>query len=167
MIIDKKFLDRRAWWEDCDGNVIEVPDDGIGDDVANELIKSGITYHSCFPLEITEHIYNYCWKPKTKLQKFLCKSKTLYRILEKKHHTEKTYNHMFDVNYNIGDEDVIMAMVNSGDYTLSQALMLWSQSCERCMNVLAFKYLDGKDGYPEHSNEWKKCNTVCRFCEKE
>lgn len=166
MNIDKYFLDTRAWWEDCDGDVIEVLD-GISD--INESIKSdcGITYHSCFPLEITEHIYNYSWKPKTKLQKFLCKSKTLYRILEKKHCADKTFNHMFDVNYHIGNEDVIMAMVNSGDYTLSQALTLWTHSCERCMNVLAFKYLDGKEGYPEHSKEWEECNTVCRFCEEE
>ena len=32
------------------------------------------------------------------------------------------------------------------------------------MNVLLYKYLDGKDGYEEFSEEWQKCNTVCDWC---
>ena len=39
--------------------------------------------------------------------------------------------------------------------------------CERCMNVLAYKYLNGKDGYEEYSEEWLKCPTVCQFCKDE
>lgn len=39
-----------------------------------------------------------------------------------------------------------------------------STACERCMNVLAYKYLNGADGYEEYSDEWKKCNTECDFC---
>ena len=56
------------------------------------------------------------------------------------------------------------AMVNSGDFTLEQAIYVYANSCERCMNSLLYKYLDGKDGYPEYSEEWKKCNTQCDFC---
>lgn len=26
---------------------------------------------------------------------------------------------------------------------------------------------DSADGYPEYSDEWKKCGTVCRFCEED
>ena len=63
-----------------------------------------------------------------------------------------------------GNQDVIMAMVNSGDYTLQEALVVYSTACERCMNVLAYKYLNGTDGYEEYSDEWKKCNTECDFC---
>ena len=66
-----------------------------------------------------------------------------------------------------GNQEVIMAMVNSGDYALEEALVVYSSACERCMNVLAYKYLNGKDGYPEHSEEWEKCNTVCDFCRGE
>lgn len=63
-----------------------------------------------------------------------------------------------------GNQDVIMAMVNSGDYTLQEALVVFSTACERCMNVLTYKYLNGADGYEEYSDEWKKCNTECDFC---
>jgi len=164
MNINKADLNRFHWYEDENGNIIDIADDGS----TSEVVRNGygITYHSLFPLEITEHIDSYCWKPKTRLQKFLCKFKPLYRLLEKKHHTEKTFNHLVDFNTHIGggNQDVIMAMVNSGDYTLSQALVLWSQSCERCMNVLAYNY-GCNDGYAEFSEEWKKCNTVCKFCE--
>ena len=24
--------------------------------------------------------------------------------------------------------------------------------------------MNGADGYPEYSEEWKKCNTICDFC---
>ena len=39
-------------------------------------------------------------------------------------------------------------------------------SCERCCNVLAYKYLNGKDGYAEYGEEWKKANTECRYCKE-
>lgn len=68
---------------------------------------------------------------------------------------------------NTNAEDLIIAMVNSGDYRLSEAILVVSQACERCLNVLLHKYLNGKDGYPEYSEEWMKCNTLCRFCEHE
>lgn len=167
MNIDKTYLDRFHWYEDQDGNIIDISRDGTTDVIVR--YGHGITYHSCFPLEITEHISSYCWRPTTRIQKILCKFKPLYRMLEKRHHTEKTYNHLMDCSTHIGggNQDIIMAMVNSGDYTLSQALMLYSQSCERCMNVLAYRYLNGADGYEEFSDEWKKCNTVCKFCESE
>ena len=73
---------------------------------------------------------------------------------------------MIDFNTSIGggNQDVIMAMVNSGDYTLPEALVVFASACERCMNVLAYKYLNGADGYAEHSEEWEKCNTKCDFC---
>jgi hypothetical protein len=32
------------------------------------------------------------------------------------------------------------------------------------MNALEFKYLNGKAGYAEYSEEWLKCNTECDFC---
>lgn len=140
MKIDKKILNRCIWYEDIEGNVIDVPEGIVSPDIDVEHC----TYHVLFPLEITEHIYSYDGK------------------------THETH-HILDANTHIGggSQDVIMAMVNSGDYTLSEALVLWSQSCERCMNVLSYKYLDGKDGYPEYSDEWKRCGTTCKFCEHE
>lgn len=72
----------------------------------------------------------------------------------------------FNTTYG-GGQDVILAMVNSGDYTLEEAISVYSSACERCMNVLAYKYTNGADGYAEHSEEWEKCNTECDFCKNE
>ena len=99
--------------------------------------------------------------------KFLCKkSNRFYKWISKGN--DRTFNHIctFSTTYNSG-QDCIVAMVNSGDFTLEQAIYVYANSCERCMNVLAYKYLDGKDGYEEYSEEWEKANTVCDFCRKE
>ena len=63
-------------------------------------------------------------------------------------------------------QECIVAMVNSGDFTLEQAIYVFANSCERCMNALLYKYLDGKDGYEEYSEEWYKCGTECDFCKE-
>jgi len=60
-------------------------------------------------------------------------------------------------------EDLVLAIATSGDYTLSEAILISANSCERCMNSLAEEY--GLDwGYLEGSDEWKKCGTECSFC---
>lgn len=61
------------------------------------------------------------------------------------------------------NEDLVLAIANSKDYTLSEAIIIAASSCERCMNSLAHKY--GLDwGYAEHSEDWGKCGTSCQFC---
>lgn len=93
-------------------------------------------------------------------------------------HTTETYSCKYDEDGNkefnkiaethrsfaSGDE-CIVAMVNSGDYTLAEAITLYATSCERCNNALQYKYLHGRSGYPEFSEEWKKANTICEYCE--
>lgn len=72
---------------------------------------------------------------------------------------------LITMNYS-WSEDLVLAMVHSGDYNLYQAIIIAGKSCERCMNVLAHKYnLDW--GYPELSEEWKKVNCACVFCKDE
>jgi hypothetical protein len=62
-------------------------------------------------------------------------------------------------------EDLALTLVTSGDYTLSEAIIISARSCERCMNALAHKY--GLDwGYAEGSEEWKRCGTECDFCKE-
>lgn len=164
MKIDKAELNRHVWYEDENGDIIpeinEYPCDPP---------QGAVTYHSMFPLEITEHVYSFNWYPERKIDKLLYKIPAIRRYLDKKHKNDKVFHHLANFNTTIGgdNQDVIMAMVNSGDYTLNEAIMLLANSCERCMNVLAYKYLNGKDGYPEYSEEWKKCNTICRFCEED
>lgn len=63
-------------------------------------------------------------------------------------------------------EDLVLAMANSGDYTLRESILIAANSCERCMNSLAHKY--GIEwGYPEYGEEWQKCGTSCEFCREE
>jgi len=61
-------------------------------------------------------------------------------------------------------EDLVIAMVNSTEeYSLSEAILIAAQCCERCLNSLLYKYELG--GYSEGSEEWKECGTSCNFCE--
>lgn len=47
---------------------------------------------------------------------------------------------------------------------LSDALIIASESCERCLNALAYRY--GLDwGYPEYGDQWQACGTRCPMCE--
>ena len=145
MKINYDKLNKKFWFEDANGNEID-----------KEQIKDGeIAY------------YRSCYRPKNPIIKFLCrKSNRFYKWISKG--KTRTFNHVYTVSTTYGGgQDCIVAMVNSGDFTLEQAIWVYANSCERCMNALAYKYLDGKDGYPEYSEEWKKCNTVCDFCRDE
>jgi hypothetical protein len=63
------------------------------------------------------------------------------------------------------NQETVLAMANSGDYSLKEAIIIYATACERCMNVLIHKYTNRTDGYEEYSEEWKKCGTSCKFCE--
>ena len=189
MKIDKSKLKIGLWYEDKDGNVTQIPDNMCID----RLSEEARTYHACFPLQITEHVRII----HSEREKAACKHKRKYwkkdvdLIKGYKGHTctacgccqvrkwwqpwGRKWDYglsaapLVDFNTTIGggNQDVIMAMVNSGDYTLAEALVVFASACERCMNVLAYKYLDGSEGYAEHSAEWEKCNTKCDFCVNE
>lgn len=58
----------------------------------------------------------------------------------------------------------IFAMASSGDYTLEQAITVYTLACTRCKQVLLQKYLKGSHGYFEHSLAWKDAGTECEFC---
>lgn len=60
-------------------------------------------------------------------------------------------------------DDVVTAMVRSGDWTAQDAIMVYAQSCERCMNVIAHHYGCG-DGYPFGSDAYWETNTCCQMC---
>lgn len=49
-------------------------------------------------------------------------------------------------------------------YNLHDAIRIAADSCERCLNVLLYRYgID--DGYLEQSDEWYRAGTSCDFCE--
>lgn len=154
MKIDLTKLDKKAWFEDKYGN--EVSSDN----------PKACYYRRCFPLEVHNELDEYCYHPKNLIIKFLCIIiPGFYDLISK--NKPKTFKNIFDsvTTYNAG-QDCIIAMVNSGDYTLEQAVYIWVNSCERCMNVLENKYLGDEYGYPEYSDKWKKYNTKCDFCKE-
>lgn len=146
---------KTIWFELEDGTEVdEVPKD----------YKGYVSFWSAFPCQFTESMYSYIYRPRTWYEKLLVKIRP--QLKEKWNVTKgRTYRpaHDFRTTYT-GMSDVIVAMVDSGDYTLEQAIWICAKSCERCMNVLSDKYL-GRDGYAEFSEEWNRCNTVCLFCE--
>lgn len=135
MKIDKSKLPCGIWYEDENGNIIPF-EEGV------EPPQNVKSRHVCFPLEVREEVW----------------------FNKEGKRTDGRSDITWSTHIGGGNQDVILAMANSGDYTLAEAMALWASCCERCMNVLTYKYLDGKDGYAEYSKEWKKCNTVCRYC---
>ena len=139
MKIDKSKLKIGLWFTDDDGN--EIPWDG------KELNPEGATYaYSCFPLEIRTSCYK-------------LRNDGGYGERDK---VFTTCTHLCRSSGKLA-----VAMVNSGDYDLYEALCVLANCCERCCNVLWHQYLPEEDGYAEHSEEWEKCNTVCDFCREE
>ena len=69
MNIDKAKLKLGIWYEDENGNVINQKEDLTG-----IIPEKARTYHSCFPLQITEHVY----VTHSKAQKETCKHKRKY-----------------------------------------------------------------------------------------
>lgn len=68
--------------------------------------------------------------------------------------------------HNSWNGELVLAMTNSGDWSLKEAIIIAAVACERCMNVLGHHY--GLDwGYAEHSEEWEKCGTHCEFCKED
>lgn len=153
---------RICWWEDEQGNILDIDPKRLPTKEEQEKYP---LYHSCFPCQMHHNISHYDYHPKG-IYKLLIKVPVIGKHVKQK--IGKTFQDIctFNTTYR-GGSDCIVAMVNSGDYTLEQAIWIYANACERCMNVLCYKYLDGKDGYAEHSDEWVKCGTVCDFCEGE
>ena len=177
MKIDKSKLKLGIWFEDCDGNMYEEKPENA----------KHVTRRVCFPLQITTQVYNDYDKECNHPLK--CRKRTLgwvdgikgcecvrcgktkvgksyipFAFMPWKDGPDTRY--AFSVNTTLGKftQKCIVAMVNSGDFELDEALVVMANACERCMNTLLFKYLNGEDGYPEYSEEWYKANTCCDFC---
>lgn len=136
MNIDKKKLKLGIWYTDEKGNVIPNPDSCLKPDGA-EYVRV------CWPLEIREE---------------------LYKLREDGHYGGDDHIATFCTHLGKASGRLAVAMVNSGEYELDEALAVLNTACERCVNVLWNKYLPEEDGYPELSPEWFKANTVCEFC---
>lgn len=185
MKIDRSKLKMGIWYEDKDSNFISYQSDNI-----DEVPENAASYHVSFPLEVSERITflnlkdaPLCKHPRILVEKdyglldeyhgIRCKGCDCYKVAKKhiplmfvkwegsgkKRCTTMTRNTHIGSHW----DEVVTNMMKDG-YTLSESICIIDNSCERCMNVLSYKYTDGKDGYPEFSEEWKKSNTVCDFC---
>lgn len=137
-ILEEHF--RMFEFQDKDGNFIVEPDFGaenMGDDFY-EKSKTASYFTSRIPEELRTHIY---------------------RLNDDGSQT--------DIGSHGGtySGELVVAIVNSGDYNYFQAVILAADTCERCLNVLLNKYMnEGDTGYEEFSEEWKKCGTQCAHC---
>ena len=117
-----------------------------------------------------ELIITYNYNENTKTKKCLnCHGSKTYSIDDENFEDDNELKALGSVKFmtsNCGwSEDLVLAMYNSKDYTLNQAIIISSTACERCLNALAHKY--GLSwGYAEYSNEWKETNTKCEFCKE-
>lgn len=186
MKIDKEKLKLGIWYEDKEGNMYR--NDGYTVGKPNEKVFS---YHVCFPTEVNEKVEFFYDKDNCKhplkyrkrthgwikgIKGCKCnkcgKTKTgksyIPFVFMKWDEGCDTYTG-FTSNTHLGymSQKCVVAMVNSGDYELDEALVINATACERCMNVLDRKYLGKEHGYEEYSEEWKKCGTVCDFCKDE
>lgn len=165
MKVDFTKYNRHHWFEDEDGNVYDGMRDCLPD-------KDRFTYHVINVGVMSEELISYTYHPKTlhennSLYQAMLHFRWFYNLMVKRMKKKglKTFAPIATFNTSFhGGQDVIVAMVNSGDYTLLEAIYIWCTSCERCMNVLTYKYLNGQDGYPEGSDAYNKCNTCCDYC---
>ena len=186
MKIDKNKLRLGIWNEDIEGNMYRID---------NEVKKPNgdiRSYHVCFPTEINERVEMYydnkdtCKHP-LKYRKRThgwikgvkgCKCEKCGKTKTGKSYIpfafmkwdngSDTYT-LFTSNTHLGkySQKCVVAMVNSGDYELDEALVINATACERCGNVLIHKYFNGEDGYEEYSEEWQNCETICQFWKDE
>lgn len=184
MHVDKAKLKSGLWYEDKDGNVLECG--------PYEMRPEGaVTYHTRYPFNITENIYRFHEDPKTckhrkcDIQRTsgwapgykgckcnrcgstkLGKSYVPFMFMKWREPVSGSSYHAISFHTHVGkdNEGIILAMANSGDYTLGEAVITYATACERCMNALAWIYTHGEEGYAPDSEEYKKCNTVCDFC---
>ena len=182
--IDKSKLNT-LWYEDKDGNK-HVPDYESDDGVD---VPDGFRYQvSQFPnylrttwlKMVDEEEVAACSHPEEDIRKdyrlidglegrecSLCNGQQTKNVGEEWPEEWEAYGSRELMTGNSGwSEDLVLAMASSGDYTLSEAIILAATSCERCMNVLLHEY-GCDDGYPEFSNEWQECGTACEFCTTE
>lgn len=163
MKISLEKYNRHHWFEDKEGNVY-----GAMDDLPKDI--DYFTYHCISANTYSEPVDAFTYHPE-----YLHENNTLYHMLlqwrwfynfmfkrMKKRGDSRTFKRIYTGNVHYGNGDCIVAMVNSGDYTLPEAIYVYCNSCERCTNVLENKYLG--QGYAEHSEEWERCNTSCEWC---
>lgn len=169
MKIDLTDLKRGHWFEDLDGNKY----DGLSNNLPKN--KDCFIHYSIHPLVYREPISAYTYHPEhlhennSFYQAMLC-FKWFYRWMikrMKKRGERMTFKEICAPQTTYNDQKIILAMCNSGDYTLEEAIYVYCTACERCLNALAYKYSDGEEGYPEYGADWTNCNTVCKFCESD
>lgn len=135
---------QNLWCKDSDGNIINY--EGHPDNIDFKPNKY-YTLHRCFPLQVIEEVDTYNINPETG-------------------NRERANTCILTNSLCHLSGECAVAMVNSGDYTLEQALWIMANACERCSNALTYKYLNGKYGYPEDSDKYRNCNTECEFCKE-
>ena len=181
MKIKKEYL-KTLWYEDKDGNFIGKPDFKnepiVPDDAEYQVSRFPNVLRTSYLNLIKQKDVDKCKHPKKHIKKTggwidgvygrkcdLCggtQTRERWHLWPRKWDGYGSRK-VFSANSS-WSEDLVLAIANSGDYSLTEAIIIAATSCERCMNVLAHRYvLDW--GYEEGSKEWEKVGTSCQFCE--
>lgn len=88
---------------------------------------------------------------------------TVLRLIRENGHIARSEHVM--TGHSSWPEDLVLAMANSKMYSLSEAILVVAQSCERCMNAMAHEF-ELQWGYPANSDEWFNSGTRCMHCEE-
>ena len=132
-------------------DIYEVGGRRISEEKAEAILQKGdkdVIIRMCDPLAIRIDTEIFAKTPKEGKRRF--------------HHSVTTCCTLSEMS-----EKTAIAMVNSGDYTLREALYILANCCERCSNVLEHRYLGAEYGYPDGSEEYRHAGTTCDFCEQE
>jgi len=89
-----------------------------------------------------------------------------YRDFYDGRHGQTTEVEVEEIDLNEWD-DLIIAMVVSGDFSLKEAMYAVANACDRCRHALLWKYRElhpRTDGYSHKSPEYRDSLARCNFC---
>ena len=149
-----------------------IYEDSKGNIVSHDSPDAKYVYINMPCIVRSKNFYKY--RPKNSIMKLLCQNKSIYKFISKYIMNFNDFDlKPFDLHYDVSwDSDLaqkcIVAMSYNHGYSLIEAIYVWSNSCERCRNVLVYRYLDKKDrgsfGYEEYSPKWFRCPSRCNHC---
>lgn len=184
-------LERGHWFEDNEGNVYLDPSFHLD---SEQLPDGKLFYYAIHPCVYSEEVAIYDYHPEDyhtsnhfyqAMLQFPWFKNWMKKRMAKSDRYTRTYKHLLTDTSSIGivSQELIFAMVESGDYNLAEAFYIVGRSCERCLNVLIYKYLadwthlnrlrkvlgdDYSDtGYAKYSQAWHDAGTSCEFCKND
>lgn len=162
MKIDKKNFDY-TWYSRYTDHY-KISENQARDDMTDYY------YHDCDPLifkKVQKHYFLAGPDANTSpTKRKFYNALSWYRDFYDGRHGQTTEIEVEEVDLN-GWDDLIIAMVVSGDFTLKEAMYAVAYACDRCRHALLWKYKEyhnRTDGYSDKSDEFRDSLARCHFC---